>query len=106
MAEKEIEQNIGIKYQYMANKKSYILGMRVRKIRWVLVGVLVLLVVVGPWVGAVLLAIYIAIGYQIDMKQRKMNRNYIASELTWNKIKGLEARDKTTVLNVFRKNSK
>ncbi|MEQ6169158.1 hypothetical protein AAOE16_18305 [Ekhidna sp. MALMAid0563] len=106
MQNQQNEQNIGIKYQYMANKKSYILGLRVRKIRYVLIGCLVLLGTVGPWLGSVILAIFIAIGYQIDMKQRKMSRNYVASVLTWSKIKGLEARDKTTVLNVFRKTSK
>ena len=100
MAKEEI---IRIRYQYLANKKNYLFGLRVKHLKLVLIGVMVSAAFLGVGLTIIVLLCWLSVGYWIDLKQRKESRNYVQGKRTWMKTKSILISDTSTgVLSVFK----
>lgn len=82
-----------ISYQYLANKKKYILGLRVRHLRVVGISIIGGLSFIGVKITLTALIAWVLIGYFIDGKQKKESRNYWQSMKAWNKTKNVSIND-------------
>ena len=99
-----------IAYQYLANKKSYLLGLRVRRVKGMIIGGGFGSFLIGgqtPLGGSLLVVIWLIawlmIGAYIDSKQREKSKNYIEAQRAWFKIKGVSIRDTNGgALQIFR----
>ncbi len=100
--ENEERPNIG--YQYLANRKSYFLGIRPNHIKIVLISTLALIVVGGVWVTVLTLLCWLIVGYIIDTNQRQNSRDYIGAKKAWLKTRSVKIHDVPgSVLKVFKR---
>lgn len=100
----ESQDRVGISYLYLANKKNYLLGVRVNRVKTVLIGFFVAFLIGKMPLLLTSIIGWLIIGWWLDTKQRGQSKNYIESQRAWMKTKGMKICDEPGgVLKVFRK---
>lgn len=89
----EGEDKIIVSYKYLANKKRYLLGVRMSFLKKIIGMIFLALIIQQWWLAVILLILWIIVGYTIDMRQRKITRDYKEIYKAWWKIKHLKIED-------------
>ena len=89
----ETQEKIIVSYKYLANKKRYLLGVRLKFLKKIIGALFLSLVIQQWWLSIALLTAWIIVGYKIDMKQKKITRDYKEIYKAWRKIRHVKIDD-------------